>query len=343
MTELLRHTLWFVPLPVFSCHFRFVPLGAFYYWRPLVHTLVLYRANVSRFANFIYDRAPRQASWKSSASWAASFATRPPEPRNCRMSYPIAEFSFFLFLLALWVLPFEPRRFSIRGCQTFTACAVQHLLFSNLRIFAAHLSVHGRVSVFAAFSAPYSGGFRVFWRPRLPPICRLALVNLGANWHSSDRCFFTCLLHLKLAGFHVSILADRVFVTSLRQFRYSLAGSRISSQTIVISSCQVVSVSPALFVGSSFLLRRSSGSSNCQIELVNLFTSHFKILEEFTSGSVPTLIRFRSGVDPFYSQLFHFIVALDVHSLISINRSTPFQHLNFPVSTRPSGAGPEQM
>ncbi len=138
--------------------------------------------------------------WNSSVSWAASFATRPPEPRDCRLSYPIAEFSFFLFLLAPRVLPFEPRQFSIRGCQTFTACAVRHLLFLNSRIFAGYLSIHGRIFVFAAFSAPCSSGFCVFLQPRSPPICRLVLVNLGANRRSSDRHFFACLLHLELAG-----------------------------------------------------------------------------------------------------------------------------------------------
>ncbi len=34
-------------------------------------------------------------------SWAASFATRPPEPRDCRVCYPIAEFSFFSFFFCL--------------------------------------------------------------------------------------------------------------------------------------------------------------------------------------------------------------------------------------------------
>ncbi len=32
--------------------------------------------------------------WKSSTSCAASFTTRPPEPRDCHVSYPIAKFFF---------------------------------------------------------------------------------------------------------------------------------------------------------------------------------------------------------------------------------------------------------
>ncbi len=50
-TELSRHTLQFAPLPVFSGRFGFAPFGAFYYWRKLVLTPVLYGADVSRFAN----------------------------------------------------------------------------------------------------------------------------------------------------------------------------------------------------------------------------------------------------------------------------------------------------
>ncbi len=47
----------------FSGHFRFAPFGAFYYWHKLVHTPVLYGADVFLIReNFIYDRAPRQAA-----------------------------------------------------------------------------------------------------------------------------------------------------------------------------------------------------------------------------------------------------------------------------------------
>ncbi len=115
--------------------------------------------------------------------------------------------------------------------------------------------------------------------------------------------------------FRVSILTDRVFVTLFRQFRYSLAGSKISSQTVVILSCQVVSVSPALFVGGSFLLRQSFGSSDCRIELVNFFTSHFKILEEFASGFVPTLIR--SDSDPTWIRFTHNCSISSSHSMFT--------------------------
>ncbi len=111
------------------------------------------------------------------------------------------------------VLPFEPRQFSVRGCRTFTACAVRHLLFLNSLIFTARLSIRGRVSVFAAFSAPCSGEFHIFLRPRSPSICRLVLVNLGMNRCLSDRHFFVCLLHLELAG---SVSAFLLIESSLR-------------------------------------------------------------------------------------------------------------------------------
>ncbi len=112
--------------------------------------------------------------------------------------------------------PFEPRRFSVRRCQTFTACVVRHLLVSTSRIIAAHLSVRGCVSIFAAFSTPCPGKIRVFLRPHSPPICRFALVNLSANRPFVRPLFFsTCLLHLDLTGSVSAFLLVQVF--SLRR------------------------------------------------------------------------------------------------------------------------------
>ncbi len=67
-TELSRHTSQFAPLPVFTSRFRFAPLGAFYYWRKLVHTPVLYGADVfsireiysqSRATSSVFETLPR--------------------------------------------------------------------------------------------------------------------------------------------------------------------------------------------------------------------------------------------------------------------------------------------
>ncbi len=351
--ELSRHMSQFAPLPVFSGRFRFAPFGAFYYWCIVNHTPILYGADVSRFANLIFNRTPRQASWNSSTSWAASFATRPPEPHDCRVSYPIAEFSFLL--LTPRVLPSEPRQFSVCGCRTFTACVVRHLLFSNSRIIAVCHFIHDRVFVFAALSAPCSGGFRVFLRLHSLLICLLVLVNLGVNRPFVGPLFFICLLHLDLADSMSVFLLVQVF--SFR--RSGGSGTRWLVQGFLrrpSSHCSVKSLPYLLHCCRKFFfLRRSSGSSDCQIEFVNIFTSHFNFWKNllpvpFRHGFDPISFQFQSDINLFYLQLFHFIVTLDVHSLISINRSAPFQHLNFTVSHRlsnssiwrASGAGPEQ-
>ncbi len=110
------------------------------------------------------------------------------------MSYFIAK---FFLLLKPQVLPFEPHQFSVRRCRTFTACVVQHLLFSNSHIIATRHSIHDRVSVFAAFSAPLPPAGSVFScslirrrfaASRLPIWARIARL--------SDRHFSACLLHL---------------------------------------------------------------------------------------------------------------------------------------------------
>ncbi len=148
-------------------------------------------------------------------------------------------------------------------------------MFSNSRIFAARLSVRGRVSVFAAFSTPCSGGFHNFLQPHSSPICRLTLVNLGANRPFVRPPFFRLPTAPQFGGFHVSILAGSSrSITSFRRFRYLLAGSRISSHT---SSHHSVMSLPHLLYGHRklFLLRRSSGSSDCRIEFAIIFTSHF--------------------------------------------------------------------
>ncbi len=179
-TDLSRHTPQFAPLPVFSDRFRFAPFGAFYYWRKLVHTPVLYGADVlSIRKNFIYDRAPRQASEN---------LPHPGSHRSRRIPLSHATVAWVSF-----------HQISVCGCQTFTACVVRHL--QVLHIFAARPSVCSRISVLAAFSAPCSGRFRAFLRLRSPPICRFALLNLGANRRLSDRRFSACLQHLDLAVF----------------------------------------------------------------------------------------------------------------------------------------------
>ncbi len=105
----------------------------------------------------------------------------------------------------------------------------------------------------------------------------------------------TTIFHLPAAPrfgeFRVSILAgSSLSVTSFRWFRYSLAGSRISSCTS--SHRSVTSLPyPLHCCRKFFLLCQSSGSSDCRIEFVIIFTSLFVFLEKFASGSVPTLIR----------------------------------------------------
>ncbi len=197
----------FFRLPVFSGRFRFAPFGAFYYWHKLVHTPVLYRANVlSTRENFIYDCAPRQASENL------------PRPGPHRLRYvplsyaPVAcvtrspNFPSF-FACAAGASFRTPPIFRSR-VPNFYCLRGPTPLVLKLAYFcraSSHtwprLPVCGRVSVLAAFSAPCSGRFRAFLQLRSPPICHLALVNLGANRRSAERRCSACLHHLDLAGF----------------------------------------------------------------------------------------------------------------------------------------------
>ncbi len=172
---------------------------------------------------------------------------------------------------------------------------------------------------------------------------------------SSDHRSSACLLHLDLAGSVSAFLPVQVFSLS----RSGNSGTRWLVRGFLRGPSSRLSVKslPYLLHCSRkfFLLVWSSGSSDCQIEFVNIFTSHFSFWKNllpvpFRHCFDPILFQFRSGVDPFYLQLFHFIVTLNVHSLISINRSALFQHLNSSVSHglsnssmwRASGAGTEQ-
>ncbi len=238
MTELSQHTSQFAPLPVFSGHFRFAPLGAFYFWRIVVHTPVFYGADVSRFANFIFNRAPHQASWKFSASWAASFATRPPAPHDC----PSPNFPFYCSHHGCFL--FEPRRFSVRGCQTFTACVVWHLLFSNSRIIATRHSIRDRVFVSTHFppSAPAGSVFycslirRQFaasrssiWAQfarlsdhRFPPACCTLIWRVPCQQFSWFKSFHYVILAIPiLVGWFEDFFAHRRHIVQSRRFRIS--------------------------------------------------------------------------------------------------------------------------
>ncbi len=64
---------------------------------------------------------------------------------------------------------------------------------------------------------------------------------------SSDHRFSACLLHLDLAGsVSAFLLLSSISVTSFWRFRYPLAGSRISSRTVIKLFSHIASVSPAL-------------------------------------------------------------------------------------------------
>ncbi len=166
---------------------------------------------------------------------------------------------------------------------------------------------------------------------------------------SSNRGFFACRLHLDLAGSVLAFFLVEVF--SLRCSGGSSTRWLVREFLCGLSSHSSVKSLPYLLhcCRKFFLLRRSSRLSDCRIELVNIFTSHF----DFWKNLLPVpfrhcfdliSFRYRSGVGPFYLQLFHFIVALDVHSLISINRSLRFSILISPFRTssviHPSGALP---
>ncbi len=174
-----------------------------------------------------------------------------PEPRDCRVRYPIAEFSFLL--LTPRVLPVESRQFSICGCRTFTACVVWQLLFPNSRIIAARHSVGNCVSIFVALSAPCSGGFRGFFA-----------ALFAANLLPCTRQFGRELpVHQTAVFLHACCISNcRVLYQHscwFKSFRYIVPAVPVlvgcfgdSSRTVVTLFSQVTSVSPA--VGSFFFI-----------------------------------------------------------------------------------------
>ncbi len=104
----------------------------------------------------------------------------------------------------------------------------------RLQVLLPHVFLYVAVSRLAAFSAPCSGGFCVFLWPHSPPICRLALVNLGVNRPFVRPLFFPpacCTLIWRVPCQHSCWFKS--FITSFQLLRYSLAGLRISLRTIV--------------------------------------------------------------------------------------------------------------
>ncbi len=198
-------------------------------------------------------------------------------PRAARLSCELLQRRILLFQPR--VLPFRaPPIFRSRVSNFYCLCGLAPPAFDFAYYCRAsfrtqlRLSVHSCVSVFTAFSAPCSGGFRVFLQPHSPPICRLALVNLGANRPFVRPPFSTCLLHHDLAGSVSAFLLVQVFSLRCSGTCWLVRGFLRGP-----SSHRSVKLLPYLLhcCRKFFLIRRSSGLSDCRIEFVIIFTSHF--------------------------------------------------------------------
>ncbi len=159
------------PRPVSAGHRRFAPLGVFALTYQLVHTPILLQSGCifNRHPNSV-GRVPHRSSIPYSnfpASWAASTRVIPPEPCDhrvcCVTPLMLACHGEFFFRAQVVI--------SIRGCQTFTACAVRHLpIFqSRMRPSTRHSLYASAPSFPAALFCPCIGQFLFFPQPCLPP------------------------------------------------------------------------------------------------------------------------------------------------------------------------------
>ncbi len=282
-TELSQHTSQFAPLPVFSGHFRFAPLGAFYYWWSLVHTPVLYGADVFPIRK-IYSRSCATLSVLKIFHNRGRIV-RDTSPRATRPSPDLFYHQNLLFeprVLPFWAPPIfrlrVPNFYCLCGlappgfnvayyCHTafrtqprFHFCGIFRPLLRRVPCFLA--------TSFAANLPPHTRQFG-----RKSPICQATIfppAHCTLIWRVL--CQHSCWLKF----FRYVIPVVPVLISWFEDsFTYV-----VTSLLYLLHCCRKFS-----------LLRRSSGSSDCRIEFVIIFTSHFIFLEKFASGFVPTLIR----------------------------------------------------
>ncbi len=283
--ELSRHTLQFAPQPGFSSHFRFAPLGAFYCWRTVVHTPVLQRSGCISIRELYFWSCAMSSILKTFR--VLGRIVRNMSPRAMRLSRELLHRQIFIIRATGDPLS-SPANFPFVGAELLLPVRSGTSWF-RLRVLLPRVFPYAAASPFLRHLPPPAPAGSVF---SCGLICRLALVNLGANCPFVKPPFFPpvcctsiwrvpCQHSCWFKSFHYVVPAVPVLVSWFEDFFADRRHIVLSSRFRI--SCTVV--------GSFF-------SSSSEFRFVRLpdrvcqyFCVAFRFLEKFASSSVPMLIR----------------------------------------------------